>query len=240
MKNHIHNLFYVTPRKIHADEVIIDGATLHHVQHVLRKKADDIIFITDGKGYRYTVKITQATRTRAQAQIVERNYIQRETTLNTALAFVPLKGLRNDFIIEKATELGVQHFLPFISQNSVVRTLTQSKLNRFRKICRSAMLQSQQYYTPEINFQRDVATLVSIFRHFDLILLADKKGEYDIPQGAHSILYIVGPEGGFDKTEIELLTHHGARLLSLGIHRLRSETAAVCGITKILIAYKNM
>lgn len=210
------------------------------MQHVLRKRADDIIFITDGKGYRYTVKITQATRTRARAQIVKRNYMQRGTTLNTALAFVPLKGLRNDFIIEKATELGVQRFLPFISQNSVVRTLSQAKLNRFRKICLNAMLQSQQYYNPEISFQGDIASLVRIFGHFDLILLADKKGGNDIPQDAHSILYIVGPEGGFDKNEIDLLTHHGARLLSLGMHRLRGETAAVCGITKILIAYKNM
>lgn len=240
MKNHIHNLFYVEPHKIEGNEIIIDGKAVHHLKKVLRKRTGDIIFITDGKGSQYKAKIIQATSTRVKAQVVEHDYIQRENTLTTALAFVPLKGLRNDFIIEKVTELGVQQFLPFISRNAVVRTLTQSKLNRFKKIALNAMLQSQHYYNPEITSQRDVNTLIRYFTHFDLVLLADRTGKYDIPMGAHSILYIVGPEGGFDKTEIDLFTEHSARPLSLGAHRLRSETAAICGITKIFAAYKQL
>jgi len=240
MKIFVHNLFYTPPEKIFSEEIIIDGEELHHLKHVLRKNINDVIFVTDGKGYRYKVKISYTKRTRVKGLILEKEHIKWGDTTTVALAFVPLKGLRNDFVIEKGTELGVRMFLPFISRFSVLRTLGQPKLNRFKKIAISAMLQSQQYYSPDIIFQKDINTLVKIFDDFDLVLLADRNGESRIPSGARSVIYIVGPEGGFDKSEINLFTHHGARLLSLGSRRLRSETAAICGITKVLTIYKKI
>ena len=100
------------------------------------------------------------------------------------------------------------------------------------------MTQSQQYYAPEIIFQKDINSLAQKFKDFDLVLLSDKNGDSFVPLGAKSILYVIGPEGGFDEAEIELFKDSNTILLSLGPNRLRSETAAISGVIKVLTAYK--
>lgn len=236
----IHNIFYVSQEKIVDDTIIVSGKELHHLKNVLRKRAGDQIFFTDGEGYRYKGAITQTSRSRIHVKILDKTHIQRTAVVDLTVAFVPLKGVRNDFIIEKGTELGVQRFLPFRSMFSVVPRLSSTKLNRLRNIAKSAMLQSQRYYMPEIIYQDSLDTLLKCSNYFECILLANRNGKQGVPADIGSILYVVGPEGGFDASEIERFIKHGARLLSLGHTRLRSETAAVAGIVKILAALGAM
>ncbi len=235
-ESYIHNLFYISPEQIADDIIVIEGKGLHHLKNVLRKRIGDTIFLTDGEGYRYKGAITQTSSSRIHVEILDKNHIQRTAVVDLTLAFVPLKGVRNDFIIEKGTELGVQRFLPFKSMFSVIPTLSGTKLNHLRNIAKSAMLQSQRYYMPEIMYQDSLDTLLNCVNDFDCILLADKNGKQGVPREISSILYIVGPEGGFDDSEIERFTEKDAQLLSLGRTRLRSETAAIAGIIKILAA----
>ena len=235
-----HNLFYIPPEKIQGNEIIIEDETIHHLKHVLRKNTTNTIFLTDGCGSRFTAEISLITKSKMRAKILKKEKIERNNIIDIELAFVPLKGWRNDFIIEKGTELGIIKFRPFISMCSVITHLSQTKLKRFEKIAISAMLQSQKYYMPEIVFEKDLNELLQTFKNFDLVLLSDKNGESKIPLNARSILYIVGPEGGFDQSEIEIVKKSGAILFSLGPHRLRSETAALCGITKIFTLYSRI
>ena len=235
--NKVHNLFYIPPENISHNKIIISGEEFHHLKNVLRKKIGDTISVTDGEGHRYKIRITNITRSQIDAEIIDKIPVKRGRGINLTLAFVPLKGLRNDIILEKGTELGVRRFFPFISHYSIIPTVTQSKLKRFKKIALSAMLQSQQYYTPEIIFHKDLNNLLNNFRNFDLVFVADKNGKSVILHGAESILYIVGPEGGFADSEIEMFKNNDVRLLSLGPNRLRSETAAVTGVVKILSVY---
>jgi len=235
-KSHIHNLFYISPEKIVDDIIVIEGNELHHLKNVIRKRVGDTIFLTDGEGYRYKGTITQTSSSQMHVEILDKTHVQRTAVVDLTLAFVPLKGVRNDFIIEKGTELGVERFLPFTSMFSVVPALSGTKLNRLRNIAISAMLQSQRYYMPEIIYQDSLDTVLKCFSDFDCILLADRNGEQGVPAEIGSILYIVGPEGGFDDSEIERFTKNDAQLLSLGQTRLRSETAAIVGIVKILAA----
>jgi 16S rRNA (uracil1498-N3)-methyltransferase len=237
---HTHNLFYIKPENVLTHEIIVTGAEVQHLTRVLRKQVDDIIVATDGKGNRYTAQIYKVTHRLVKAIIVKKDSINVENTFNATLAFVPLKGTRNEFVIEKGTELGVKTFLLFLSRFSVLSTVSHAKLERYKNVAVSATLQSQQYYIPDIMFLNDMSRLTKTFADYDLVLLADRRGEPDLSSPAEKILFIVGPEGGFDTAEIELCTQHGAHLLSLGTHRLRSETAAVCGIAKILTAYKKL
>jgi len=237
MSNQVHNLFYTPPENISRNKIIISGDEFHHLKNVLRKKIGDTIFVTGGKEHRYKIRITNIARSQIEAEIIDKIQVKRGRGINLTLAFVPLKGLRNDIILEKGTELGVRRFFPFISHYSIIPTLTQSKLKRFKKIAISAMLQSQQYYTPEIIFHKDLNNLLNNFRNFNLVFVADKNGKSVIPHGAKSILYIVGPEGGFADSEIEMFKNNGVNMLSLGPNRLRSETAAIVGIAKILSVY---
>ncbi len=235
-KPSVHNLFYVSPEKIVSNTIEIGSKELHHIKNVLRKKVGDTIFFTDGMGNRYTGTITHMSRSRVSAEILDKVYVQRANTAALTLAFVPLKGSRNEIILEKGTELGVMKFLVFRSVFSEIPALNNVKLRRFRNIATSAMLQSLRYYMPEIIYHDDINALVNCFDTYDCVLLADRNGKRRILREAGSVLYIVGPEGGFDDSEIEGFKKNGAQLLSLGKTRLRSETAAIAGIVKILAA----
>ena len=232
----IHNLFYVRPEKISDKEIIIDGETFHHLKNVLRKKTGTTVFIADGSGNRYTTEIMNIGKSRMTVRIVDKSSVERRRSLCCGLAFVPVKGARNDYILEKGTELGVNCFLPFVSEHSVVQTVSNSRLQRFERVAISAMLQSKQYYIPTIQPLKDINALAHVFTQYDRIFVAHEDGQKVVDDSVSSVLLIIGPEGGFDAHEVAFLTNKGARLLSLGTHRLRSETAAVAGMVKIMTA----
>lgn len=233
----MHNLFYASSHKIKGDTITIDTEELHHVRNVLRMKQDDIVWVTDGSGNCYQTKIIELGKIELTAHILKRKHVKRSSMVNLELAFVPLKSSRSDIIIEKGTELSVSKFRFFISKYSVIHQITGQKARRLQRIAVSAMLQSQQYYLPDIIINENVDVLLGSFPEFDLVLVADRQGSLEVPRGAGSVLYIVGPEGGFDDAELEGFQGNGAHLLSLGQNRLRSETAAIVGIAKILSAY---
>jgi 16S rRNA (uracil1498-N3)-methyltransferase len=230
----MHNLFYIPPEKISGTSIIIDGDMFHHLKNVLRKKAGSTVFITDGSGNRYTVEIINIAKSRMTVQIVDTTRMERQSNLRCALAFVPLKGARNDYILEKGTELGIDCFYPFISEHAVVQKISYSRAQRFRRVTISAMLQSQQYYTPTIQPLKSIDALANVFPQYDCVFVAHARGHGTIRMNCGSVLLVVGPEGGFDMREISFLEDNGACLLSLGAHRLRSETAAVAGVVKIM------
>jgi 16S rRNA (uracil1498-N3)-methyltransferase len=235
-----HNFFYIAPQKISKSEIIIDDEEFHHIRNVLRKKPNDFIYLTDGNGFSYQTRIVQITKSQIKAKILKRQFHKKENIVDISLAFTPLKGSRNDFILEKATELGVVEFLPFISKFTVVSRLSPTKLKRFDKVTKSAVLQSRHYYMPKIRCQKDLNSLVGRFEKFDTVIVANKNGLSTTPLNSRSILYIIGPEGGFEDSEIKFFQSKGARLLSLGMNRLRSETAAIVGIVKILTVYGDI
>ncbi len=240
MGNPQHNLFYVEPGKIAGNALIIKGEGFHHIKHVLRKDQGHEITVTDGAGFGYRCRIVSVTKKELRAEIVEKHPAEPRPGPALDIAFVPLKGTRNDLIIEKGTELGVSAFIPFISRHAVNRDISASKLDRFETLAVAAMLQSQRFFLPRVRGMSDTTALTSIFSEYDLILTADDKGLSDIPGSANSILFVTGPEGGFDLDEIALMRNAGARLVSLGSHRLRAETAVLAGIVKILTAYKRL
>jgi 16S rRNA (uracil1498-N3)-methyltransferase len=233
----MHNLFYISAEHIKDDHIIIDKEELHHVKNVLRIKKDDILWLTDGIGNVFQAKISSVEKDKLTGQILTREHVKRTSRVMLELAFVPLKGSRNDILIEKGAELGVSRFRPFISKYSVIKKMTRQRIERFQRIALSAMLQSKQYYLPDFMVFESIDALLETYFDFDLVLLANEQGDQGVPRGALNILYIVGPEGGFDDIELEKCQTKGARLLSLGQNRLRSETAGIAGISKILAAY---
>ena len=238
MRDKAHNLFYIPPEKVTGDTLILGGREFHHLKNVLRKKPGDILILTDGLGHRIEARILNSDRREICAEIVKKEKMGLNTPVNIDLALVPLKGTRTDLVIEKGSELGVRRFIFFISQNSVVDTLGKTKIERYRKIGLSAMLQSQQYFLPGFDVRPKITDLLDTLSSYDSVLVADPSGGLVVPPDDKNILLIVGPEGGFDDRELTSFIKAGARTLSLGAIRLRSETAALAGIIKILCVYK--
>jgi 16S rRNA (uracil1498-N3)-methyltransferase len=233
----VHNIFYIAPDAIKASSVTIQGSEFKHIKKVLRKEIGQTIYLSDGLGHRYKAEICGIEKSLMKARVLQTEKMSRKGSVDLTVGFAVVKGLRNDVIIEKGTELGVSRFLVFLSRYSVVKKVSEQRMSRFKKIAVSAMLQSQQYYLPEVICKKGVEDIFQEGSGYDSVLVADPNGDVDVPADARKILLLIGPEGGFTETEKGYLAENGARLLSLGPTRLRSETAALTGIIKVLTIY---
>ncbi len=235
-----HLIFYVPPENVQGMDIVVRGPEVHHIRNVLRKTLGEVLMFTDGRGHTYRAQIDTWSKTSIRVRVLDQEFHEQKRETDIACAFVPLKGTRSDFIVEKCTEIGVSHFYPFISQRAVVRRVSRARVEHFQRLARSAMLQSQRYYVPGITLCADTERLTGHFKKYDLVLCADADGKTAIPGGAKKILYIIGPEGGFDDTELALFKKHSVHFVSLGDHRLRSETAAIVAAVKLLDQNKTL
>ncbi len=230
----IHNLFFIKEDQVQNSQIILTGPEFHHIKNVLRRKPGEIVFFTNGKGFRYVTIIEQIMPNAMILKVMEMKQMPEQRMINLDIGLVPLKTGRTDLIIEKGTELGVRKFIFFISQYAVIRTLNPPRLEHFRKIVRAAMLQSQQYYLPEIIFVEDIGRE---FKNYELVLLGDRNGKDKLVPGVKNILLLIGPEGGFSPEEIMAFSKNQVKSICFSNNRLRSETAALAGIITILSYY---
>jgi len=210
--------------------VSLDADTAKHIWQVLRMEADDNILLTDGKGTTAEGSIHVAERHKCNVSIRKVTFHKRSKgILHLAVAFTK-NNSRNEWLLEKATELGVGTIIPVITSRS---EKTHVRGDRWQKILQSAILQSQQYYLPALT---DVLPLDRLFKTYR-----------DVPQKivAHCVteerrdplskmlkpstetLFLIGPEGDFTRDEVNLCMAQGFEPVSLGTQRLRTETAAI-------------
>ena len=220
-----HNIFYVPHSFFAEEEVVIKGAQFSHINNVLRKKRGDIISLSDGRGHRYEVELGAAARSEVHARIIHKELVPKKHTMHITLGFVPVKGSRNDTVVEKGTELGVARFIIFASERSVLKDVGKQKIARFQRLAQSAMIQSQQYYMPEIIYAPNIAHMLQIDTMYDCIVVADPSGRASVTTDVRKILLLIGPEGGLTEEEVLQATQKGLTAIRLGPRVLRTETA---------------
>jgi 16S rRNA (uracil1498-N3)-methyltransferase len=142
-----------------------------------------------------------------------------------------LKGDHLTQVCSQATELGVSRIIPFESARTVGR-LSPAKLERLHAVSLAALKSSTRTVLPTIDAPVEFDRLLELDGEFDQVLVAyeDETGpglDNVLKRNARSVLIVVGPEGGFEPTEIQALKAAGATSFSLGPRRLRAETAAV-------------
>lgn len=210
--------------------VSLDADTAKHIWQVLRMEADDMVILTDGKGTSAEGKIHTAERHKCNVSIEKVSFHPRQgNTLCLCVAFTK-NNSRNEWLLEKATELGVGSIIPITTTRS---EKTHVRHDRWQKILQSAILQSQQYYLPELaevtslqdalkqtekTAQKLVAHCISDKDRQPLSSMMKAKGE---------VVLLIGPEGDFTREEVTLCMEQGFVPVSLGNQRLRTETAAI-------------
>jgi len=210
--------------------ISLDEATAKHIWQVLRMQADDKVAITDGKGTIAEGKIHTAERHKCDVSLEKVSFHERgETVLHLCVSFTK-NNSRNEWLLEKATELGVGTIIPISTKRS---EKTYFRHDRWQKILTSAILQSQQYYLPQLS---DIMPLKNILKEYKDVpqkLIAhciDDKNRQPLSKmlkpAAETIL-LIGPEGDFTQEEVNLCIEHGFQPVSLGAQRLRTETAAI-------------
>ena len=226
--------FYAPPENIKKDVIIFQDEESHHIKDVLRKKPGDSIWVTDGEGRLWLCVIEKSFKKRVEAKIIqeieERNDPEEEITL---AAPIP-KGKRIDFMIEKATELGIRKFRPLITQRSEIETC---KRDRLRRIAISAIKQSERTILPEIEEPTHFGKVLEQIKNYDIAIMGFKESKEildGIIKGKKKILVIVGPEGGFTQEEYESALKCGIIPVTLGKTTLRIETAAIALLSIIM------
>ena len=202
---------------------------------MLRLREGDEIAVIDSRGSAFAATLFECGRiVRARVDDeIEPHRTARALRIDLAQA-VP-KGSRMDFVIEKATELGVAAFRPFFSERSVARSAGDAKLARWQRLARTAAQQCRRSDVPEVDAPIAFEELQALFSGYDAVLFA---WELATPEpltqrlagllaGAGSVLVGIGPEGGFSHAEAESAAAMGAHQLWLGSRVLRTDTAAL-------------
>jgi 16S rRNA (uracil1498-N3)-methyltransferase len=229
--------FFLPRKNIRDNRGVIDGQELAHLQRVLRFAPGDRITVFDDTGWEHEAVIQSLSAERGEIEIIQSYEAGRESALFITLALGLTKGEKMDLVVEKATELGVQSIMPFVSAHAVPKldpTKAAKRTERWRKIALSAAKQSGRSQVPEVLPLCDFMTLVSQPAAPALKLLFWEKEDHQSLQqvkernpGADNLLLVVGPEGGFSAEEANLARSRGFATIHLGRRILRAETAAV-------------
>jgi 16S rRNA (uracil1498-N3)-methyltransferase len=229
--------FYVPYPRIENELLRIEGDEVKHIKKVLRLKAGDEMIVFDGSGKEYEGKIIEVGPSSVEIRIQNSFISKKDSYLEITLAQSLLKGEKMDYLIQKATELGVKEIIPFFSSRSIPRfekTVSLMRCRRWEKIAVGASKQSGRGVVPKIEPVQDYSEMIkNIPPDFLRLVLWEKEGEKlkEILEGSkekRKIFFIVGPEGGLSQEEVGLAKQNDFIPVTLGKRILRSETASLC------------
>jgi 16S rRNA (uracil1498-N3)-methyltransferase len=210
---------------------------------VLRARTGSAVELVDSSGRVYRASL-QIENKRATALLERELTAPGALKLQVTLAQGIPKGQKMDYVVEKATELGVARIVPFTSARTAGERTREGKVERWRRIARSAAQQCGRSDVPEIAAPIDVSALVAQVGAYDLALVPWELAKAQplrerIPaliEGAATALLGIGPEGGLEDAEARALEAAGAHLVSLGSRILRTETAGLVAYAALLYA----
>jgi 16S rRNA (uracil1498-N3)-methyltransferase len=235
--------FFIGGVRAPGERVELDAADARKIRVVLRMQSGAAIEAVDSAGVSYAGTITvEADAVSVHLDAVLERAVEPELRITIAQG-VP-KGQKMDFAIEKATEVGVAAFVPFFSARTAGEHVGAAKLERWRRIARSAAAQSGRTFIPEVADPIAWPALLERFGSYDRVLIAWEVADRDplwvrlpaIVAGAKSLLAVIGPEGGLSHDEVEAARARGAEIVSLGARILRTETAGLVAAVAILFA----
>ena len=200
-----------------------------HCIRVLRQKVGDKIKITDGKGNFFDAQIIETKAKQCTVKIETKEHWEKTWNFNLHLAIAPTKNIdRIEWLIEKATELGIDTLTPLLCRYSERKEL---KTNRLEKILVAAMKQSQKAQLPRLNPMTNIAEFLkqphTAQKYIAHCYPGDKKYLKNITHPGKDVIILIGPEGDFSPEEIEEAYKAGYAPITLGNARLRTETAAL-------------
>lgn len=230
--------FFSHPNTIKQDVIELSPEEARHICKVMRLGAEDEITVFDGSK-EYLGVIEEASPKKVIIKILSSRTYSLKDILNITLAIGLPKYKKMDLIIQKATELGVKKIIPLITQRGVVdfnEKTASKKIKRWQQIAVAACKQSGRIDIPEISQPLKFKDSVGVSCDYDICLtgwVGEKteslKRHLDKSKASKSskIICFIGPEGGFNKNEINLFHENRIATVSFGQRVLRCETAAM-------------
>lgn len=219
------------------NEVVISDKAAIHLIRVLRVKPGHQLILFDGRGSEYQATVTTIVRKTVMASIQHRKIISRESPLTITLIQGISRGERMDWLLQKATELGVSHIIPIYTKRSVVALDTKrlpSRMLHWQGIIASACEQCGRNTLPVLSQPITLPEVVARQPATNCYYLdPESTRRLGMIGKSDNISFIIGPEGGFETEEKELMNKGGITSLAMGPRILRTETAGITAIAAI-------
>lgn len=244
--------FFVDENQLEKDYIIIEGTDVNHIKNVLRMKPGIQVRISVRQDTQtdYICQLEELEEEFIKAKIIESDEEGTELPSRIYLFQGLPKGDKMELIIQKTVELGVFEIIPVATRRAIVKLdhkKEENKLKRWRVIAESAAKQSKRRKIPDITKVMTFKEALEYAKNFEVKLIP-----YENTRGMEetkkiltglkpytSIGIFIGPEGGFEDTEVEMAMEQGMQPISLGKRILRTETAGLALISAMMFQLEN-
>ena len=226
--------FLVRPEDVGARALVLRGDEAQHLVRARRHRVGDEIEVIDGCGRFYRARIAATERASVRCEVLAREEGVGESAVWLSLAPALIKGPRFDFVVEKATEVGVAHIAPVFSERGVARPRSDNRLDRWGRLVQAAAKQCGRSRLPTICRPGPLREVhADLTERNDVVLMATASGSERAlrpclaGRRATRVALLVGPEGGFSPAEELQAQAGGAQLFRWGRRALRADTASI-------------
>lgn len=243
--------FFVDSNQINKNIIEIINDDVNHIKSVLRLNIDALIQISDGNK-NYISKISKIENDKIICEIIEELENENEASIKIDIFQGLPKADKMEYIIQKCTEIGVNEFFPVSMNRSIVKLAgkdEEKKILRWQKIAEGAAKQSGRDIIPKINNIKNIKNICEIIKDYDIFIVTyelenkeflknelEKLNKVNI----NKIAILIGPEGGIEENEVDLLKKNGAKVVSLGKRILRTETVALVVSSIIMYEFNEL
>lgn len=245
--------FFVKSEQINNNKVTIIGEDVNHIKNVLRLKIDDNIQVCNvDTSVNYTCGISKINNESIECIIFNEAKSNCESNIHVHIFQGLPKADKMELIIQKSVELGANEITPVEMKRCVVKIdekSKQKKIERWQKISEVAAKQSGRDIVPKINNIVNIKNICNSINKYDIVLLAYEnekentlKDELKKLKGKNNLKIgvIIGPEGGIEEQEVDMLKQAGAKIITLGNRILRTETVALVVTGIIMYELENL
>lgn len=236
--------FFITTSDIKQDIITVsDKENFHHIAKVLRAKIGETLLLVDENQTQYKVVIKNINANTITTKVVETSKNSHSLSLELYLAQSVLKTDAQNFVIQKATELGLKGIIPIISDNCVIKeSVAHDKIKKWQKIANEAVKQCERTDFPQIYSPTKLQDIIDTDDYQIKIACVERSTKQSLKACLQNlnnvqnkkILVIIGPEGGFSAKEINMLEHANLHKVSLGNLILRAETAVISALSNVI------
>ena len=230
--------FFIPKENISPDSLKITGEDVKHISKVLRMNVGNELTCCDGQGNDYLARIT-SLGAEIDCEIIEKKKCDTESNIHVILIQGVPKASKMDYIIQKTTELGICEIYPCELSRCVAKIDGEKKIQRWQKISEEAAKQSGRGVVPKVHNPINISQAIEVLKSCDVAFVPYECAEEKFLkplltsfENPKTVAFMIGPEGGFDKSEIEKLGEIPA--VSLGKRILRTETAGEAVLSMVM------
>jgi len=221
--------------RLQTGRIRLEGAELHYLRDVLRLRRGARVEVFDGEGRSFEAELATIGPGGADLVLGDASPQRHESPLELTLAVAVAKAAKLDWVVEKATELGVTRIIPFACERAIAAIERgTSRIERWRRIAVAAAAQCGRVRCPEVLATESFAGLMRLATSHDRAVLFSASGGGSLgdreARAVRSVVVVTGPEGGFSADEVAQAARLGFSLATLGPRVLRAETAAIVAV----------